>query len=299
MMIYSSTQLKIKMGQSVPKIKIKTAFTSFVYTLGTSLYIPLTSKSNTLTLPQTRGASFTLPSNVVQSLLNVRQAELTANVKNNGSLLNDFNEKINTITSMKLPLPAYPQICSTRERREKMWDDDAYSNPSIEQLYSELETYFKVNNASSIVFAGEGEPTMRLEDMIRLAKKIRALEETKNVPIRLVTNGLCYATPLLNTERNIVLELKEAGIVSLSVALMTSSSAQYDELMHPAIPNEMLDRDVCAHQMVCDFIKRSVLNGLDVEVTGVDRSGVDKMAAQNLASDLGVVRSFRWRPFFP
>jgi MoaA/NifB/PqqE/SkfB family radical SAM enzyme len=227
----------------------------------------------------------------------VRQAEQIG-AKNEGSFLNEFIEKSDMDASKKLPPPLSPKICSLKDLQDMVWDGDAY-NPSIECLSNEVEKYMKVmnvsgkvNNVSTIVFAGEGEPTLRLDDMIRMAINMRALEATRNVPMRLVTNGLC-------DEKNAVLELKDAGITSLSVALMTSSSAQYDDLMQPVIPDDLLENDVCAHQMVCNFIKRAVESGLDVEVTGVERSDVDKIAAQRLSSDLGVVRSFRWRPFFP
>jgi len=52
-----------------------TSAATFTYKLGKSIYIPLTSFCNTKTLPETRGPNFTLPSHVIQALLNVRQAE--------------------------------------------------------------------------------------------------------------------------------------------------------------------------------------------------------------------------------
>ena len=90
--------------------------------------------------------------------------------------------------------------------------------------------------------------------------------------------------------------MKEAGVSGVSVALMTASSDQYDELMHPYLPEEI---STPALDVVCAFIGNCVDIGLNVEVTGVDREEVDKVAAEELARSLGVIEPVRWRPYFP
>ena len=45
------------------------------YSLGNDLYVPLTSRCNTVTLPETRGPNFLLPASVAASLCRVRDLE--------------------------------------------------------------------------------------------------------------------------------------------------------------------------------------------------------------------------------
>jgi molybdenum cofactor biosynthesis enzyme MoaA len=104
-------------------------------------------------------------------------------------------------------------------------------------------------------------------------------------PLRLTTNGL------VQSPETVVDKLKDAGIQSLSVALMTADRTQYDELMTPMIPD--------GHEKVCKFIDVAIKAGLDVETTAVDRPDVDKKKAEDLARDMNVPESIRWRPFFP
>ena len=52
----------------------------YTYTLGRSLYVPLTSRCNSVPLPATRGPGFALPRSVAESLVGVRDAESGAAV---------------------------------------------------------------------------------------------------------------------------------------------------------------------------------------------------------------------------
>ena len=52
----------------------------FTYTLGRSLYVPVTSRCNSVPLPQTRGPNFTLPRDIAETLLRFREAEQPGSV---------------------------------------------------------------------------------------------------------------------------------------------------------------------------------------------------------------------------
>jgi hypothetical protein len=55
-----------------------------------------------------------------------------------------------------------------------------------------------------------------------------------------------------------------------------------------------------AHDLVCHFIQRAAeMDGLEVEVTAVDRNDVDKAKLEALVQSLGVHTPVRWRPYFP
>ena len=53
-----------------------TSLYKYTYTLGRSLYVPITSRCNSIPLPVTRGPGFVLPESVAESLLHVRHAEV-------------------------------------------------------------------------------------------------------------------------------------------------------------------------------------------------------------------------------
>uniref|UniRef100_A0A7S4CR33 Radical SAM core domain-containing protein n=1 Tax=Eutreptiella gymnastica TaxID=73025 RepID=A0A7S4CR33_9EUGL len=147
---------------------------------------------------------------------------------------------------------------------------------AVEAACNEREPPFE-----SIVFAGKGEPTLRLPVMLEVA---RALKAKGAMTLRLNTNGLCN----LHHQRDIVPEL-QGSIDAVSVALNTADPRQYHELMTPECSGrEALDA-------VAQFVQRCVAAGLKVECTAVERPGVDLDAVRALAESLKA--SFRSRTF--
>ena len=73
----------------------------FTYQLGRSIYIPLTSRCNSIPLPVTRGPGFVLNSDVVDVLRNVRLAE-------NGWLTDGTSRSSRSMSGgYKVPFPEY------------------------------------------------------------------------------------------------------------------------------------------------------------------------------------------------
>jgi len=290
--------------------------TTYTYTLGKSLYVPLTSRCNSLTLPQTRGPNFLLPTDVVNSLLNVRSVE-----ENNSPLdnLEGLSEQATDgpfdnfgLTRRILPAPIFVKEFS----QDSISSDGCY--PSEESLLQEMIQFMTqslktkigeldhISNKKldAIVIAGEGEPTLRLGTILNIARRLRAestvsTEETliekedDIIPMRLVTNGLPLAEMKAPFRKSILSQLKDEGITEMSVALMTSCPRQYENLMQPLV------RADCIHDELCETIRDAIEVGMDVELTGVEHDFVDKNLASELAIELGVKKIFRWRPFFP
>ncbi len=181
------------------------------------------------------------------------------------------------------------------------------SSPSVKALYNEIQQRMVMNSSlstkdketetaiESIVFAGEGEPTLRMDAILSLSKLIRD-NIHKDIPIRVLTNGLLYYDYDDNMERKnkhretTLHDLKDAGVTSLSIALQTSCPIQYNELMDPSpytqmrteriehshnLPSSLSSSTTSSissslpHECLCKFIKDAVDIGLDVEVTGV------------------------------
>jgi TatD family-associated radical SAM protein len=157
--------------------------------------------------------------------------------------------------------------------------------PQVQDLLKEIQDQISHsgNDLSSIVISGEGEPTLRLDDVLSLAKLLADTSSTSSIPLRLTTNGI---VPAADTAE----QLKAHGVTQVSVALMTADKAQYDELMKPMI--------VDAQSQVCRFIEQARETGLDVEVTAVDRKEVNKTELEELTQSLNVSKEVRWRPYF-
>jgi len=125
---------------------------------------------------------------------------------------------------------------------------------------------------TEIVFCGYGEPTMRLDALVEIA---RALKE-RGARIRLNTNG--HASMIWN--RNVVPELAEV-VDAISVSLNAPDASTYEEICRPR-------RGADAFQHVVAFIGECVRAGVDVNASLVDVPGVDVEAARALARELGV-----------
>ena len=235
-------------------------------------------------------------------------------------------------------------------------DDNEYVmddglEPSIESLVNEVTT--RLNDDSDdqfdqVVIAGEGEPTLRMDALLAVAHSIKPFREEENntskssnrsstdkLPVRLITNGLCYGVTnlgyspynlkrsgvIIPQHRHVILrDMKEVGISRLSVALNTANRHEYDLLMEPScytgggiIGGDGLDSDNTqapmmpgiAHDLVCEFIMEAAKLGMDVEITGIDREGIDRVETERLARLLLSVspdkyrrRNVRWRKYF-
>ena len=121
--------------------------------------------------------------------------------------------------------------------------------------------------------------------------------------------------------RNVILcDMREAGISRLSVALNTANRQEYDMLMEPCCHSggEVIGSDKegngsgaktlmpgTAHDVVCELILDAAKLGMDLEITGIDRPGIDKRETDRLAWLLRSVgpkrqkpRTVRWRKYF-
>ncbi|GAX17120.1 TatD DNase family protein [Fistulifera solaris] len=235
----------------------------FTYSLGHSLYIPLTSRCQSLTLPQTRGPGFRLPPSVVAALCRVRDVEAGTVRWDPWCRWLDMQD-----APQRLPDPL--------ERVSSLPDD---RRPTAAELLEEI-TQSNIKQYAQIVLAGEGEPTLRMSVLQQVAK---TLSQTHAPKIRVVTNGLstgCDAQQLV-----------DCGVTSLSVALLSSDQSQYEEWMQPLESN--------GHERVLSFVRCAVQVGLDVEITAVERDTLHRDRLQTLVTDLGVQRPVRWRPYFP
>jgi TatD family-associated radical SAM protein len=156
--------------------------------------------------------------------------------------------------------------------------------PSVTEITAELSDVLYMWSWDGLVFCGFGEPTERLDVLIEVARWVRQ-HYGKQLEMRLDTNGHGY---LLNPDRDVVAELKAAGVDRVSVSLNAGNEETYAEICKPSSPN--------AYEAVLDFIRKAKLV-LEVKVTAVRLPEVDLTEVQSVADGLDV--QFKVREYIP
>jgi TatD family-associated radical SAM protein len=93
---------------------------------------------------------------------------------------------------------------------------------------------------------------------------------------------------VLNRGRDVVAELRAAGVDNVSVSLNAEDETTYTEICKPSFPG--------AYEAVVDFVQKAK-SSLKVEVTVVRMPEVNVAKAEPVAGSLGV--KFRIREYIP
>jgi TatD DNase family protein len=142
------------------------------------------------------------------------------------------------------------------------------SEPSASDVLAAID---KEKDFDEAVFCGLGEPTLRLKELMQIA---RAMKERK-IPVRLDTNG---HGSLIN---KIDLPSKLAGLVDkVSVSLNAQDADTYIKLCKP-------DRGKESYEAMLKFVKGCVSNHIETVATVVDLPEVDIEACRKIAQSLG------------
>ncbi|MBN2713602.1 MAG: radical SAM protein, partial [Planctomycetes bacterium] len=149
-------------------------------------------------------------------------------------------------------------------------------DPSAEEMLAAMGDFSKYDE---IVFCGFGEPTLRLKEILKVAK---AVKESGH-KVRLNTNGLGN----LEYGRDITEDIR--GLIdTVSVSLNTADPEQYEKLCNPRFGEK-------AYAGLCEFVKSCVARGIRTICTVVDMPEIDVEAARARAVELGA--EFRVRSF--
>ncbi len=143
--------------------------------------------------------------------------------------------------------------------------------PTVNEIISELKS-IELSKYKEVVFTGFGEPTIRLNEMLEVT---RYLNE-RNIVVRLDTNG---HAELIHPDRNVISELKEAGLSAVSVSLNAESEELYNELCRPIYDN--------SYQAMLDFTKEARDAGMQTRMTVVGVPEIDIEKCERIAQDLG------------
>ncbi|MFQ6095685.1 MAG: TatD family nuclease-associated radical SAM protein [Candidatus Bathyarchaeia archaeon] len=154
--------------------------------------------------------------------------------------------------------------------------------PSVSQVIKDLSAHIHRRPWREVVFCGFGEPTARLDCVLQVTRWIRRYS---NLKVRIDTNGHGH---LLNPRREVVTELKEAGVDDVSVSLNGHNEETYNNVCKPSFPN--------AYEEVLKFIVNAK-EPMNVEVTAVRIPEIEIAEIEKLALSFGV--KFRLREYIP
>ena len=155
--------------------------------------------------------------------------------------------------------------------------------PTTEEVIEELRKFTNRKNWSEAVFCGFGEPLERLDLVLEVT---RWLKKHYWKTVRVDTNGQGY---LLNKGRDVVLELKEAGVDKVSVSLNAHNKETYNQICKPVFED--------AYENVLEFIKKAKEEGIETEATAVTIPEVEITKVKKLAERMGV--KFMVRQYIP
>ena len=151
--------------------------------------------------------------------------------------------------------------------------------PTSEEVIEELRKVRNRKSWSEVVFCGFGEPLEKLNLVLEVTRWIK--KHYWKV-VRVDTNGQGY---LLNKGRDVVRELKDAGVDKVSVSLNAYDKATYNQICKPVFED--------AYENVLEFIKKAKEEGLETEATAVTITEVDLAKVKELAENMGIKFSVR------
>ena len=142
--------------------------------------------------------------------------------------------------------------------------------PEIEEI---LAAVGDPRRYRQVVFCGFGEPTLRLKVLLEVTRRIKAAGGR----VRINTDGLGS----LANKRDILPELAEAGVDSLSVSLNAHTAEVYDRHCAPALAGSF--------EAVVAFLREAPRHIPEVTATAIEGlEGVDIAACEALAHSIGV-----------
>ena len=149
------------------------------------------------------------------------------------------------------------------------YDLRLHREPGVEEI---LDAVGDPRRYRQIVFCGLGESTLRLDDMLEVARRLQA----RGATIRVNTDGLA------NLVHGEDVTPRFAGLIdSLSISLNAQDEAVYNRHCRPLLPG--------AWQALQDFARAAKEHVPDITLTAVDGlDGVDISACEQIATDLGV-----------
>lgn len=150
--------------------------------------------------------------------------------------------------------------------------------PTVTEVCESIDKW-GLDNYNELVFCGYGEPTERLDDLLKVAKYVKSKYST---PIRINTNGL---SDLING-RETAPELK--GLIdTVSVSLNTTDAEEYLKLCRPKFGIGSYEAMLAFTRSCVPYVPNVVMTVVDV-VTSREEQERARTIAESLGARLRV-----------
>ena len=152
------------------------------------------------------------------------------------------------------------------------YDLSLHHKPSAQDVINAITDYGDVTQFKEVVFCGYGEPTLRLKELLTIAKHIK----DKGGRLRLNTDGLANRVH----KRNVLPELAQS-LDAVSVSMNAQNAAVYEQHCCPSLAD--------SYPAMLDFLKQAPNYIADVTATAINGlEGVDIEQCAALAHQLAV-----------
>lgn len=174
-------------------------------------------------------------------------------------------------------------FCLRQDRDEmensgSLWLD---REPTVDEVIAEFDK-FDMTKYEEVVFCGFGEPTQRLDDLLKVAEFVK---KTYNIPIRINTNGLSDLIYKKDTA-----PMFEGLIDTVSISLNTPNRERFFELTRSKFGIESFDAMLKFAGNVKKYVKNVILTTVSTTLTAEEEAECAK-----ICQNLGV--TYRIRPF--
>lgn len=194
------------------------------------------------------------------------------------TILYDYKESLYVNITNQCPCACV--FCIRKEtdhvgNSDSLWLDH---EPSVDEVKNELKN-FDLTKYNEIVFCGYGEPLVRINEVVEVAKYIRSVSDIK---IRINTNGL---SDLIHNKKTAIL-LKD-NIDSVSISLNAPNSSLYNQVTRPKFGEKSFDA-------LLEFAKDCKKYVKEVNFSVVDEISDEEIEeSQNLADKMNIVLRVR------
>lgn len=182
----------------------------------------------------------------------------------------------------KCPCACVFCLRQTRDEMNKSGSLWLEREPTVDEVIAEFDK-FDMKKYTELVFCGFGEPTERLDDLLKVAAYVK--KTYPNLPIRINTNGLSDLIYNKNTA-----PMFEGLIDTVSISLNTPNRERYYELTRSKFGINSFDAMLKFAENVKKYVKNVVLTTVSTTLTKDE----EKQCAE-ICEKLGV--TYRIRPF--
>lgn len=150
--------------------------------------------------------------------------------------------------------------------------------PTVEEVCESIDTWV-LSQYSEVVFCGYGEPTERLDDLLKVAEHIRSKSD---ISIRINTNGLA---DLIYGEKT---AHKLKGLIdTVSISLNATNKEDYLEVVRPKFGIESYDAMLSFTKDCVEYVPNVMMTVVDV-VTSPEEQELSRKICESIGATLRV-----------